>query len=92
MSVDSKQKRIPKDEEVPLEKIIANCNGSKYNLVIMASLWAKHLKKLEEFRNAPTAEIIANSIRQVLSGKVSWKDIDKVVAAEQEKKTTGRKK
>lgn len=90
MSVDSKQKRIPKDEEVPLEKIIANCNGSKYNLVIMASLWAKHLKKLEEFRNAPTAEIIANSIRQVLSGKVSWKDIDKV--AEPEKKTAGRKK
>lgn len=92
MSADSKQKRIPKDGEVALEKIIANCDGSKYDLVIMASLWAKHLKKLEEFRNAPTAEIIASSIRQVLSGKVSWKDIDKVAVAEQEKKTAGRKK
>ena len=92
MSADSKQKRITEDGEVALEKMIADCGGRKYDLVIMASLWAKHLKKLEEFRNAPTAEIIANSIRQVLSGKVSWKDIDKVVAAEQEKKTPARKK
>ncbi len=92
MTTDSKQKRIIKDGEITLEKMITNCECSKYDLVIMASLWARHLKKSEEFRNATTAEIIDNSIRQVLSGKVSWKDIEKHAAAEQEKKKPGGKK
>lgn len=90
MTVDSKQKRIIKDGEITLEEMIVNCGGSKYELVIMASLWAKHLKTLEEFHNAPTAEIIDSSIRQVLSGKVSWNDIEKNMAAEQKQK--GKKK
>ena len=90
MTTDSKQKRIIKDGEITLEKMITNCECSKYDLVIMASLWAKHLKKLEEFHNAPTAEIIDNSIRQVLSGKVSWKDIEKNMVADQKQK--GKKK
>ena len=92
MSADSKLKRVPKDGDASLEEIVTNCEGSKYELVIMASLWAKHLKRLEEFKNEPTDVIIDNSIRQVLSGKVSWKDIENNTPPEPAQKSGKNKK
>jgi hypothetical protein len=47
----------------------------------MAALWAKELKKHEENRHLTPAEILDLALRDVLGGKVDWKDLKKVATA-----------
>lgn len=85
MTTEPKQKQSRK-EEIPqsLEQRITDCEGSKYDTVVMVSNWAKHLKKQEEFREKTTSEVIDAALEQVLSGRVSWQEIADTVKASAE--------
>lgn len=58
-----------------LEKLISNHNLSKYEVTVMASQWARHLKKQEAYRNLPMAEVIEIALKDVLTGRVTSEKI-----------------
>lgn len=70
------------------EELILNFGKGKYSAIPMAALWAKELKKHEENRHLTPAELLDLALREVLGGKVDWKDLKKVSVAEVE---TGKK-
>ena len=62
------------------EELILNFGKGKYSAIPMAALWAKELKRREENRHLTPAEILDQALRDVLGGKVDWKDLKKVSA------------
>lgn len=68
------------------EEMILNFAKGKYSAIPMAALWAKELKKREENRHLTPAELLDLALREVLGGKVDWKDLKKAGAADSEKK------
>jgi|GEM_PF-6977189 len=63
-----------------LDAAMMDYNGDKYNLVVLGSVWAKHLRKNEEFRHQPYAAVIRAALGQILSGEVSSEQIMAVSA------------
>jgi alanyl-tRNA synthetase len=92
----SKKEAVKEVETVKktTEELILNFGKGKYSAIPMAALWAKELKRREENRHLTPAEILDQALRDVLGGKVEWKDLKKVsslieaeaVAAAAEKK------
>ena len=71
-------------EEAPYkttEEMILNFPRGKYTAIPMAAIWVKELKKREENRHLTPAELLDLAVRDVLGGKVDWKDLKKVAAA-----------
>lgn len=64
------------------EEMILNFPRGKYSAIPMAALWVKELKKREENRHLTPAELLDLAVRDVLGGKVDWKDLKKAAAAE----------
>ena len=78
------KKEAVKDVEIvqkTTEELILNFGKGKYSAIPMAALWAKELKRREENRHLTPAEILDQALRDVLGGKVDWKDLKKVSAA-----------
>jgi hypothetical protein len=63
------------------EEMILNFPRGKYSAIPMAAIWVKELKKREENRHLTPAELLDLAVREVLGGKVDWKDLKKVAAA-----------
>jgi len=63
------------------EELMLNFGKGKYSAIPLAALWAKELKKREENRHLTPAEILDLALREVLGGKVDWKDLKKASAA-----------
>lgn len=72
------------DTEADLEKLISDYGPSKYLDIVRAMQWARHLRRQEEFRNIPMAELIDRSLFDVVSGKVKVPEIEVAVKADQE--------
>ncbi|MBI4656422.1 MAG: hypothetical protein HY746_06735 [Elusimicrobia bacterium] len=67
---------VAKNENGNLDKLITDSmDSNKYELTVLAMKWARHLKKQEEFRNLPVAEIIGKAMGDVIAGKVSCKQV-----------------
>ena len=62
-----------------LEKLISDYGPSKYNDIVRAMQWARHLRRQEEFRNVPMAELIDRSLLDVVSGKVTVEEIEEAI-------------
>lgn len=73
-----------KETEADLEQLISDYGPSKYNDIVRAMQWARHLRRQEEFRNIPMAELIDRSLFDVVSGKVKVDEIEAAVAKDQE--------
>ena len=73
-------------KEAPLikttEEIILNFPRGKYTAIPMAAIWVKELKKREENRHLTPAELLDLAVRDVLDGKVDWKDLKKAAASQ----------
>lgn len=63
------------------EEMILNFPRGKYSAIPMAAIWAKELKKKEENRHLTPAELLDLAVREVLGGKVDWKDLQKAAKA-----------
>jgi hypothetical protein len=72
------------DPKKTTEELILNFGKGKYSAIPMAALWAKELKRREENRHLTPAELLDLALREVLGGKVDWKDLKKAGAAEAE--------
>ena len=72
------------NETALLDRLISNYGPSKYQDIVRAMQWARHLRRQEEFRNVPMAELIDRSLLDVVSGKVKVPEIEEAVKADQE--------
>lgn len=54
-----------------VENKLVDFNGDKYNMVVLASMWAKVLKKKGEYNNQPDATVIKVALDDILTGKVT---------------------
>lgn len=81
MSKKEAVKDAPETAKKTTEELILNFGKGKYSAIPMAALWAKELKKREENRHLTPAELLDLALRDVLGGKVDWKDLKKVAAA-----------
>ena len=75
----------PAEKEAPAQKtseeLILDFGRGKYSAIPMAALWAKELKRREENRHLTPAELLDAALRDVLGGKVDWKDLKKAASA-----------
>lgn len=67
-----------------LEKLISDYGPSKYQDIVRAMQWARHLRRQDEFRNIPMAELIDRSLLDVVSGKITVDEIEESVKKDQE--------
>ena len=81
MSKKESAKDAAESAKKTTEELILNFGKGKYSAIPMAALWAKELKKREENRHLTPAELLDLALRDVLGGKVDWKDLKKVAAA-----------
>ena len=60
-----------------LEQMVLDKKSGKYEVVPLIAVWAKDLRKQEEHRHLTQNEILELAMSEVLSGKVSEKDLAK---------------
>ncbi len=63
--------------EKDFEKKLVDFNGDKYGIVVLASMWAKVLKRKTEYRNEPDSTVIKIALDDILSGKITKEAIIK---------------
>lgn len=63
--------------EKPVEGLVLECTKDKYKLSFLALRWAKELKQKENLTE-PVQLIIPRALREILTGKVSMKEIEKL--------------
>lgn len=80
------KKEVAKDVQPfkTTEEMILNFPRGKYTAIPMAAIWVKELKKREENRHLTPAELLDLAVREVLGGKVDWKDLKKAAATQGE--------
>ena len=78
-TADVEAKAVPVEKAVPkgIAEMILDIKTEKYTLIPLASVWAKHIRTLEEFRGRPVSEILDHALRDVLSAKITWDTIKK---------------
>lgn len=68
-------------KSLPLEQLILDKAGAKYNLVSLAAEWAKQLRRSEEFRHMTQNEILDKALEDTIKGEVTWELVEKARAA-----------
>jgi DNA-directed RNA polymerase subunit K/omega len=58
-------------QEKDFENKLVDFDGDKYTMVVLASMWAKVLKRKQEYKNEPDATVIKIALDDILSGKVT---------------------
>lgn len=74
---------VKKDQELAAK--LTNFDGDRYDVVVLASMWAKELKKKEQYRNTPIAAVIKDALDDILSNRVSKEEVLKVCKENLEK-------
>ena len=77
------QVKLESDADI-LEKLICNYGPSKYTDIVWAMQWAGHLRRQEEFRHVPMAELIEKAMLDAISGKVPRAEIEEACRKDQE--------
>lgn len=54
-----------------IESELMNFDGDRYDVVVLASIWAKELKKKAEYKFQPHAAVIKVALDDILSGRMS---------------------
>ena len=58
-----------------LDSKLMDFDGDRYDGVVLASMWAKELKKKKEYRGQPNAVVIKVALDDILSGRVSKDEV-----------------
>ena len=58
-------------QEKDFENKLVDFNGDKYSMVVLASMWAKVMKRKQEYKNEPDALVIKLALNDILSGAIS---------------------
>lgn len=67
-------------EPKSIEELILNSPTGKYSTIPLAAMWAKVLRRREEHRHLTSNEILDLALKDVLEGRVDWKDVKKAMA------------
>ena len=54
---------------------LTDFDGDRYDIVVLASMYAKELKKKAEFKNKPTAAVIKEALYAILSKRFTKEEI-----------------
>ncbi len=54
---------------------LTNFDGDRYDIVVLASMWAKELKKQDKYKNMPTAAVIKEALDDILTKRVSKEEV-----------------
>ncbi len=54
---------------------LMNFDGDRYDVVVLASVWAKELKKKDEYKNQPNAVVIKVALDDILSNRISKDEV-----------------
>lgn len=63
--------------ELPIAGLLLECNKDRYKLSYAALRWAKEIKTKENLPD-PIPTLVSRAIREILGGKVSIKDVEKL--------------
>ena len=61
--------------EQELAAKLTDFDGDRYDIVVLASMWAKELKKKSEYRHKPTAAVIKEALDAILSKRITREEI-----------------
>lgn len=61
--------------EKELDAKLMDFDGDRYDIVVLASMWAKQLRKKSEYKRQPHAVVIKQALDDILSGRVSKEDV-----------------
>lgn len=75
MEKSAKKHEKTKAETSSLEQLVLDRKEGKYGLIAPIAWWAKELRKQEEHRHLTQTDIIELAMNDVLSGKVSSKEL-----------------
>ena len=67
---------IKQDKEFDAK--LMNFDGDRYDVVVLAYIWAKELKKKDEYKNQPNAVVIKVALDDIISNKVSKEEVLKI--------------
>lgn len=73
-----------KEKEADLEQLISDYGPSKYNDIVRAMQWARHLRRMEESRTMTMAELIDRALLDIVSGKIKVPEIEEAVKTDHE--------
>ncbi|WP_428898260.1 hypothetical protein Dip518_000451 [Parelusimicrobium proximum] len=62
-----------RDKELDVK--IMDYSGDRYDMVVLASMWAKELRKKAEFKDKPTAAVIKAALDDILNDKITKEQI-----------------
>lgn len=54
---------------------LTDFDGDRYDIVVLASMYAKELKKKPEFKQKPTSAVIKEALDAILSKRISKEEI-----------------
>ncbi|ACC98393.1 hypothetical protein Emin_0838 [Elusimicrobium minutum Pei191] len=57
------------------ETKLMDYSGDRYNMVVLATMWAKELRKKEEYKSQPAAVVIKVALDDILSNKVTKEQV-----------------
>ena len=63
--------------ELPLDALVLECKKDRYKLAYSAIRWAKEIKQKENLPE-PIPVLVLRSLREILTGKVSIKEVEKL--------------
>lgn len=79
-----------------LEKTICDYGTSKYKDLVVAMKWARVIKRQEENRNLPMAQLIDKALLDIVDNRVTEEQVDeamaKLVAAAAEREASPRRR
>lgn len=59
------------NKDTNIEAELMDFDGDRYDIVVLASIWAKELRKKSEYRHQPHATVIKVALDDILSGRMS---------------------
>lgn len=57
---------------------LVDFDGDRYDVVVLASKWARELKKKDEYKNEPASVVIKKALDDILSKRVSQEEVLRV--------------
>ena len=64
-----------------LDKLISDYGPTKYQDIVWAMEWARHLRGQEQYRQLPMAEMIEKAMLEVISGQITSEQILKAIGS-----------
>lgn len=76
------QKSKDKEDDLDLEQLISDYGPSKYQDIVRAMQWARHLRRQEESRGMTMAELIDCALLDIVAKKVTVPQIEEAVKSD----------